>query len=51
MHSDKDGVETEGTANEGLAQLETHFKGKRQPLRLAMVICSACRQETLVTVF
>jgi hypothetical protein len=45
MCQDKDRTETEGMANEWLAQIEAHSMGKIQSLTLWMVFCYACRQE------
>ena len=49
-HRDKDRVKIEGMANQCLAQLETHPKGKNQFLTLLMIVCYACRQEPSITV-
>jgi hypothetical protein len=46
MCRDKDKAETEGLANQWLAQIETHPMGKNQFLTLLMKLCYACRQET-----
>ena len=46
----KDGTETDGMANQWLAQLEIHSMGRHQSLTLLMILCYACKQEPSITV-
>ena len=48
MHRDKDGAEIEGTANQCLAQLETHPMGESQSLTLLVTLCPDTISDTLL---
>ena len=50
MHRDKGGVETEGTVNQWLAQIETYPIWENQPLTLLMTFYCACWQKPSITV-
>jgi hypothetical protein len=47
---EKDGIETEGMANQWLTQPETHPINKNQTLTLLMILCYVCRQEPNINV-